>query len=400
MIAKMPLDRGATLIIEKLYNAGYEANVVGGAVRNHILGIPVSDIDITTSAPPDVTCAVFSDFRVIETGIKHGTVTILVDGEAYEVTTYRTDGSYLDNRHPESVSFTPKLSEDLARRDFTVNAIAYNPYDGYTDLFGGASDIRNRVIRAVGDPKTRFGEDALRILRAIRFASVLGFSVESETSAAVRETAHLLANVSRERVYTEWTKLVGGAGAYDVLRDYQDVITVAISELGGLTLPSRTLFNTASASVRELSLFYLTCPHPVSSFDTAMATLHTDNKHRRTGISALKIIDEYDLSRATDVMLAVYRYDLDSVARAIDLAHTVAKINDNLYNAAKAALAGVTVKSVADLAVGGAEIIALGLRGQSIGITLDRLAVAVIEGRCENTRPSLLKCVDSIINAG
>ncbi|MBQ2793826.1 MAG: CCA tRNA nucleotidyltransferase [Clostridia bacterium] len=400
MLDKMPLDRGASLIIERLYSSGYEANIVGGAVRNHILGIPVSDIDITTSALPEEVCRIFSDLRVIETGIKHGTVTVLVDGTPYELTTYRTDGSYLDNRHPESVSFTASLSEDLARRDFTVNAIAYNPRDGYTDLFGGISDIKDRVIRAVGNPEVRFGEDALRILRAIRFASALGFSVEAHTALAVRKCAPLLANVSRERIFLEWTKLLLGSGAHAVLSFYSDVISTVVGELSKLRLPEPRLFNLATPTVRELSLFYLSCPDPVSSFNSAMTALRADNRRRKNGISALEIIDGCNLRSRSELRLFVYRYSLDSVATAVELAYTVGKINAEEYANAKSAFNGANIHSLADLSVGGADIMPLGLSGREIGSLLDTLAVAVIEERCENTRDSLICYAKKIINAG
>ncbi len=392
---EMLLDDGALTIIERLHSAGYEANVVGGAVRNHILGIPVSDIDMTTSATPDVTVSLFSDFRVIETGIKHGTVTVLVNGEPYEITTYRTDGDYLDNRHPESVSFTPNLSEDLARRDFTVNAIAYNPYDGFTDLFDGVSDICNRIIRAVGDPETRFREDALRILRAIRFASVLGFTVEDKTAKAVRDTAHLLNNVSKERIYVEWTKLVGGTSAYDIISTYSDVIRIAIPQLESIRLPERKLFDSVSPIARVLSIFYLSTHDPAASFDVAMSTLRTDNKTRKTGTDALEITAEYNLESSHDVLLAVYRFDTDSVAFAIDLAYTVEKLDAKRYILAKNTMAQARIKSISDLAIGGRDMISLGLRGPDIGTTLDKLAIAVIEGKCENTRESILNFLNN-----
>ena len=391
MLSKMPLDAGAMIIVERLHSAGYEVNVVGGAVRNHILGIPVSDIDMTTSATPDVTASLFSDFRVIETGIKHGTVTILIEKEPFEVTTYRTDGSYLDNRHPESVCFTPNLSEDLARRDFTINAIAYNPYDGFTDLFDGISDIGNRIIRAVGDPETRFREDALRILRAIRFASVLGFTVEPKTALAVRQTAQLLNNVSRERIFSEWIKLIGGMSAYEIISNYRDVVSVAIPQLVDIRLPEKKLFDFADKTARMLSLFYLSTADPVSSFDLAMTALRTDNKTRKMGTDALKIIKDYNLNSLVGVLLAVYRFDTESVSTAIDLAYTVKKIDSDEYAAGKTALSNAKIKSISDLAVGGRDMIALGFRGQDIGLTLDRIAVAVIEGKCQNDRESIFQ---------
>ena len=396
---KMPLDKGATLIIDRFRSAGFEANVVGGAVRNHILGIPLSDIDIAASALPTETVTLFSDHRVIETGIKHGTVTILADGSSYEVTTYRTDGDYLDNRHPESVSFTRSLSEDLARRDFTVNAMAYNPYDGITDLFGGVADINARLIRAVGDPETRFREDALRILRALRFASVLGFDIEGNTATAIRKTAPLLDNVSRERVYVEWVKLVGGDGAYDILSAYPDVITVAIPQLSDITLPDKERFLTQPAAVRTLALFFASCTDPVSSFDAAMTKLHTDTKTRKNGIAALEIVENYNLSLQNGVHNAIYRHGIDATRLAIGLAYTVGKLDGAEYTAAMSALETAPITTLSDLAVGGGDMIALGIKGKEIGLMLDRLALAVINGVCENERTVLTNYAKENMNA-
>ena len=396
---KMPLDKGATLIIDRFRGAGYEANVVGGAVRNHILGIPLSDIDIAASALPAETVALFADHRVIETGIKHGTVTILAEGSSYEVTTYRTDGDYLDNRHPDSVSFTRSLSEDLARRDFTVNAMAYNPYDGITDLFGGVGDVNARLIRAVGDPETRFREDALRILRALRFASVLGFDIEEGTSLAVHKTAPLLDNVSRERVYAEWIKLVGGDAAYDVISAYPDVITTAIPQLLDIALPVKERFLSQPAAVRTLSLFFSSCTDPVSSFDSAMTVLHTDTKTRKNGICALEIIEKYNLSMKNEVHTALYRHGTDATRLAVGLAYTVGSIDADGYTAAISATESAPVTKLSDLAVGGGDMIAIGLRGQGIGAMLDRLAIAVINGVCENERNALVNFAKININA-
>lgn len=396
---KMPLDKGATLIIDRFRGAGYEANVVGGAVRNHILGIPLTDIDIAASALPTETVRLFADHRVIETGIKHGTVTILAEGSSYEVTTYRTDGDYLDNRHPDSVTFTRSLGEDLARRDFTVNAMAYNPYDGITDLFGGREDVAARLIRAVGDSETRFREDALRILRALRFASVLGFDIEENTSLAIRKTAPLLDNVSRERVYAEWVKLIGGDGAYNIISAYPDVIGIAIPELAVITLPNRERFLSQPAAVRALALFFGSCTDPVSSFDTAMTVLHTDTKTRKNGVAALEILKKYNLSLQNELHTALYRHGAEATALAVGLAYTVDRLDGEAYGAATAALATAPITSLSDLAVGGGDMIAIGLRGQAIGAILDILALAVICGECENEKTALINYAKSNINA-
>ena len=187
MMKSIPLPPGVARALTMLENAGYEAFIVGGCVRDALMGIAPKDYDITTSALPSQTKTVFREYHVIETGIQHGTVTVMMDGIPLEITTYRTEGTYSDNRHPDSVSFTTSLREDVARRDFTMNAIAYSPARGLIDHFGGAEDIRRGIIRCVGDPATRFREDALRMMRGIRFASVLGFRIEEETAAAIHE---------------------------------------------------------------------------------------------------------------------------------------------------------------------------------------------------------------------
>ena len=165
----MRLPENVMLIIERLGARGYRADVVGGPVRDFLLGKTPSDFDLTTDALPEQIKAAFSDLRTVDTGIKHGTVSVIIGGEQYEITTYRIDGEYTDSRHPDSVTFTPDITEDLRRRDFTMNAIAYNPRAGITDPFGGREDVARGVIRAVGEPRLRFTEDALRILRGVRF---------------------------------------------------------------------------------------------------------------------------------------------------------------------------------------------------------------------------------------
>ncbi len=193
-------------IIRTLEEAGFEAFAVGGCVRDTLLGREPEDWDITTSARPEQVKGLFR--RTVDTGIRHGTVTVLLDRAGYEVTTYRVDGEYEDGRHPKSVEFTVSLTEDLKRRDFTINAMAYSRKTGIVDEFGGMEDLRRGVIRCVGIPGDRFTEDALRILRAVRFSAQLGFSIEEETLKAVKKIAPNLAHVSKERIQTELTKLL------------------------------------------------------------------------------------------------------------------------------------------------------------------------------------------------
>ena len=203
---KIQLPEKVNQIICTLQEHGYEAYAVGGCVRDSILGRIPDDWDITTSATPLETKALFA--RTFDTGIEHGTITVLLDKDAFEVTTYRVDGEYEDSRHPKEVTFTRCLKEDLLRRDFTINAMAYNDSEGLVDIFGGIEDLNNKTIRCVGDARARFGEDALRILRAVRFAAQLGFEIEEETREGIRELAPTLANISAERIQIELIKML------------------------------------------------------------------------------------------------------------------------------------------------------------------------------------------------
>lgn len=225
------IPQEVNIILSRLEMSGYEAFCVGGAVRDSIMGIVPGDWDITTSALPEETRQVFSDFKTIDTGLKHGTLTVIIDHKPYEITTYRIDGEYGDNRHPEAVSFTRNIEDDLARRDFTVNAIAYNPKKGIVDPYGGQSDIYNSIIRTVGDPHRRFNEDGLRIMRALRFSSTLGFAIDDKTAEAIHENKELLKNISAERINVELTKLLCGKNVFNILMEYPDVLSVIIPEI-------------------------------------------------------------------------------------------------------------------------------------------------------------------------
>ena len=203
---KIILPEKVNTIIHTLQEKGFEAYAVGGCVRDSILGRVPDDWDITTSATPMETKALFA--RTFDTGIEHGTITVLIDKDAYEVTTYRVDGKYEDSRHPSEVTFTRSLQEDLLRRDFTINAMAYNDIEGLVDIFGGLEDLNQKTIRCVGDAMARFGEDALRILRAVRFAAQLGFEIEEDTQRGITELAPTLANISAERIQVELIKML------------------------------------------------------------------------------------------------------------------------------------------------------------------------------------------------
>lgn len=225
------IPKGAAAIIDTLQSNGFEAYLVGGCVRDSILKRPVHDWDITTSATTDEMKKVFSDTKIIETGIKHGTLTILsVDG-FYECTTYRIDGAYSDGRHPDIVRFTKSLAEDLKRRDFTINAMAYNDKEGLIDLFGGRLDLMDHVIRCVGNPEDRFKEDALRIMRALRFAAQLEFDLEMKTKIAAFQMSDTLTKVSAERINSEFCKILTQPMGSQVINNYKEIIAVFIPEI-------------------------------------------------------------------------------------------------------------------------------------------------------------------------
>ena len=217
-------------VLARLEEAGYEAWCVGGAVRDTLLGQEPGDWDVTSGAEPEAVLSLFAP-HALPTGLKHGTVTVAPGGgQGVEVTTFRRDGDYLDHRHPERVAFTRSLAEDLARRDFTVNAIAVNLRGELSDPFGGRADLASHVLRAVGDPEKRFQEDALRILRGLRFASRLGFSIEPGTAKAIRRCAPLLERIVPERVLTELTGILCGEHVLEVLLEYPDVLGIVLPE--------------------------------------------------------------------------------------------------------------------------------------------------------------------------
>lgn len=218
-------------VLDKLYERGYEAYLVGGAVRDMLMQKPAHDYDITTSSTPEETEAVFSGHKVVETGIKHGTVTVIVNGVPVEITSFRRESAYSDGRHPDSVTFSKDVEDDLCRRDLTINAVAYSKQKGYVDLFGGMQDIEKKIIRCVGSPDQRFAEDHLRLLRAMRFSSVLNFSVEENTRLAIHNNRKFIQTVSAERVFSELCKLLCGVNVKHILHEYSDVIFLLIPEL-------------------------------------------------------------------------------------------------------------------------------------------------------------------------
>ncbi|MBO7304865.1 MAG: CCA tRNA nucleotidyltransferase [Clostridia bacterium] len=387
----MQLCENANIVISKLEENGFSADIVGGSVRDFLLLKEPNDYDVTTDATPAEMRRVFSDFKILDTGIAHGTLTVLVNGEPYEVTTYRLDGEYTDGRHPDSVSFAKNISEDLSRRDFTVNAMAYNPRRGLTDLFGGREDLSARIIRAVGDPHRRFSEDALRIIRALRFASTLDFSIEDGTATAIKTTRGLIEKVSRERIYAEWKKLIAGVGAYRILSEFSAVIEVFIPELSGMKMPREENFNAAAPEIRELMLFAVNGVS-ASDYAAAMTRLRTDNKHRKYGEAVLSGA-VLDASSELALKLLLINYGSEITEGIVDLKVALGEVSDSVREELAEILASNFPYRLSDLAVTGNDLLYAGLSGSEIGAELKRLLLMVAEGQVKNTKEELILAV-------
>ncbi len=389
----MSVKKGALGIIELFESAGYKAYEVGGCVRDSLLCRPISDIDIAVSSAPDDSAALLEKhgIKVVKTGIKHGTVTAVTEYGAYEITTFRTDGDYSDNRRPDSVSFVGDIESDLARRDFTVNAMAYNPKEGIIDLFCGRDDLEKRLIRAVGDPETRFREDALRILRALRFSSVLDFEIEQQTLAAAEKLSPLLKNISRERVTLELQKLVCGKGAARVV-----CFCGGILERAGLPKYDAARLSAAYAGLPPRADMRL-CALCLAANDSECKSLSSlrldsaglDSIRAMAGVlsnaiptsapDARKMMSRYGAKYSADAYTLGVSLGIEKSARALEL-----------VNAARAAGDAVTVDA---LAVKGGELKGYFSDARQIGKAQRRVLELVMEGKLKNERGEILNYI-------
>lgn len=390
---KLVLPKSVELILDRFNDAGYSAYVVGGPVRDMLRGVTPSDYDITTSARPAEIKALFSDIRTVDTGIKHGTVTLVIDGEPYEVTTYRIDGEYLDARHPSGVEFTDDLSLDLARRDFTVNAIAYNPRVGLVDTSGGVADIEKKIIRCVGDARVRFSEDALRILRAVRFSATLGFKIDDDTREAIFALKDTTLLVSRERIFSELKKLLSGKFAGDVLSEYMPLFTLFIPEWENIRDLSRLNLAHTDFAIRLISLFAL-AEASADAFADRMRELRADGATIKAGYAVLTALYEHALdTRGGLISLALSigaEYSRLALRVAVSIGLTGAQMLSELEK-----IIDETPITLKDLKISGEDLTALGYRGGEIGAMLKSLLSDVALGRVENEKVALLAVAKS-----
>ncbi len=435
----MFLPEYAVEVIENMQNKGHRIYPVGGCVRNYIMGLIPDDYDMTTNANPSETLEAFKDHTTFTAGLKHGTVSVVVDNNVVEITTHRIETSYTDNRHPDKIIFTDNLTEDLRRRDFTMNAIVYDYASGeFFDPYNGIDDIKNKLIRAVGNPEIRFNEDGLRILRALRFSSVLGFHIEKETSAAIHKCKKLLKNISPERIYTEFTKLICGKNVRSILNDYYDVIAEFIPEILPMVgfdqqnphhcydVYEHTLVTVESIEadpiLRWTMLLHDTGKpetffkdekgghffgHYKNSTEIAkniLTRLKASNDIKNKVISLIyhhdSVIPETEKSvrrllmkLGYDMTLLLYQVNrADAMGQApFQLEERLLHIN-KLEEITHGIISANKCFSLHDIHISGKDIIDLGIpQGKRIGEILNELLNQVIDGELENTKEALLK---------
>ena len=434
----MNLPQYVTECLDALESAGYAAYVVGGCVRDACLGLTPHDFDMCTSALPEQTEAVFADRRLVLAGKKHGTVGVVTDFGVVEITTFRTEGEYRDNRHPDWVAFVPNVEEDLARRDFTVNAMAFSPKWGFADPFGGREDLQDKVLRAVGDPVKRFQEDSLRILRGVRFAVRYGLMVEKETEKAMLSQARLMDNLARERVFEELCKLLPLMTAGDLIR-FAPIVAAVIPELEPLIgfdqrsphhaydLFTHVAHVTAGVPA-DLTLRWAALLHDVGKIPTftqdetgrghfyghakAGAEMANAILHRLKAPTALReqvaLLIEKHMTRlepekknlrrwlgrlgweTIDRLLLLQEADMGSKGTGKpEEMEQFPKIR-KLLKEIKAENACLSLK---DLAVNGHDLMALGFTGKAIGETLNALLEQVLDEKLPNEKQALLGCI-------
>ena len=374
-------------VFSLLESAGYEAYLVGGSVRDLLRGDVPSDFDMATSARPEETLAVFSDFRTVETGLRHGTVTVLIDGMPIEITTYRVDGAYTDHRRPDSVTFTSSIEEDLSRRDLTINAMAYHPSRGLLDPFGGARDLSEGVVRAVGDPRTRFSEDALRILRALRFAARFSFGIEQKTAEAAAALSHTLSAVASERIREEFFRLLVSPGVDTVLSGYGDILS---DILPGLPLRVSLAVLPAELPLRAAALLASMGGGYAEAF---LRSLRTDNATAREILQTVAALEVAPPTEDVALLRLLRDFGIDAVRRAAVIWETRG-VSVGVSALLRKVLASGRPYAVSMLALGGEELKKIGIpAGPKMGETLRLLLDAVIEGKVKNSRGELLSLV-------
>lgn len=392
------LPKNVENIIERLKEHGFEGFAVGGCVRDSLLKKTPTDWDITTDALPEDMKKIFK--KTFDTGIAHGTVTVLMDGVGYELTTYRIDGNYSDGRHPDSVSFSKNLSEDLCRRDFTVNAMAYSHNKGIVDLFGGRKDLQNGIIRAVGDAKKRFDEDALRMLRAVRFAAQLGFKIDDDTFEAIRERAKLLSKVSKERIFVELNKSLCGDFAQNIKMVYTSGLYRYIGkEFAKLDESIYDFYPRKFPNKKHMYwAVFLENIENVEAVKKILFELKSDNATKNNTYLLVKELKNPLPSSDEDIRWSLHRIGADLFCDYIEILRSDKKNKDILdkidtiedryslimkeNHAYEISMLDITGKDLMDIGIS---------KGPKIGEVLEFLLKKVIENPLNNEKSSLLR---------
>ncbi len=390
---KINVSENIITALSLLEEAGFEAYAVGGCVRDSLLGKTPYDWDVCTSAKPEQTMAVFEDYRTVPTGIKHGTVTVIID-KPIEITTFRVDGEYLDNRRPEKVSFTAELKEDVCRRDFTVNAMAVNRAGEITDFCGGMADLERKLIRCVGEPQKRFDEDALRIMRALRFAATLGFEIEEKTAQAIIEKKNLLKNIAAERITAELSKLISGSCG-KILAEYAEVFDVFMPEI---KITEGIAFQVEAA--KNDLVIRLAVLMQEQDFVSAQMLL----KSLRFSNSIIKSVTEIIMNKEAAlvpekpcVKRLMNRVGVDGAKKTVSFkaalgmarSEEIIALIDEIEN-------NKECYTLSRLAVKGCDLAAIGVADRQIGKVLHELLECVISDKAENEKATLLSQAESL----
>lgn len=394
MQSSMILPRYVQRAIDAITHAGKEAYVVGGCVRDALRGVTPHDYDLTTSATPAEMQRIFADFHTIETGIKHGTLTVMIEHNPLEITTYRIDGSYADGRHPDAVQFTDDLTADLARRDFTVNAMAYHPIHGLVDPFHGAEDLAAGVLRAVGVPEARFTEDGLRILRALRFAATLGFTIEPQTAAALHTTAPLLKNIAAERICTELSKLLCGKTAGAHLHAFSDTVSVFLPQIAAFSAQKAEMLDAAPATLPLRLAMLLVLIEDTADIRRRLRELRFDNDTIRTierVCNAVQIPIEADRRTLCRLLRTLSPEEATLLCDLQVALGTLTADDGKLVRAClQETLESGACYKISMLALGGEDLRGLGVPpGRGMGALLEAMLDAVIDGKLDNTPEAL-----------
>lgn len=392
-------SKASVTVLERLEDSGHKAYLVGGCLRDMMMGREPHDFDIATSAEPETVMSIFSDFEVIPTGIKHGTVTVMIDGEPIEITTFRKDSDYSDGRRPDSITFTDKAEDDLSRRDFTINAMAFGLDGEIVDPFGGKSDIKSRVIRTVGSAEERFSEDGLRILRAIRFASVLGFTIERETKEVIHKLSRMLDKVSFERVFSEMSKIILSEKPSVQFREFKDVFSRVAPEFAEIKDFEHTL-ETLDRVEPELALRFTALLHTLGE-EQAKSVLRKLKSDGATIQKVTKLVRFFDTD--VDSSKVAIKKLMSEMGESDFFSLIKLKIADEPEKAAELEKAKQTAEKVIadkecfklkDMAVKGDDLIKLGMvMGPEIGKTLNMLLDKVISEEVTNDKDSLMQII-------